>query len=58
MSPANLRTAQGNRLLAALPRAALERVLSDVKLRPLEMRQVVQTRKQRVSEVIFPVSGV
>jgi CRP-like cAMP-binding protein len=58
MSPATLRTAQGNRLLAALPRAALLRVLSDVKLRPLEMRQVVQARKQRVSEVIFPVSGV
>ena len=58
MSPPNLRTAQGNRLLASLPRIALERILPDLEVRPFEMRQVVQPRKQPLREVIFPVSGV
>jgi CRP-like cAMP-binding protein len=58
MSPASLRTAQGNRLLAALPRVALERILPDLELRPFEMREVVQRRRQPLKEVIFPVGGV
>jgi CRP-like cAMP-binding protein len=58
MSAPNLRTAQGNRLLAALPRTALERILPDLDLKPLEMRQVVQPRKKSLSEVIFPLNGV
>jgi CRP-like cAMP-binding protein len=58
MSPANLRVAQGNRLLAALPRVALERVLPDLELRRFEMRQVVQARRQPLSQVVFLLSGV
>lgn len=58
MSPASSRTAIGNRLLAALPRVALERILPSLVLRPFEMRQVVQPRRQPLTEVIFPVSGV
>ncbi len=58
MPPPNLRTAQGNRLLAALPRIALERILPDLELRAFGMRQVVQPPRQPLSEVIFPVSGV
>ncbi len=58
MSPISLRVAQSNRLLAALPRTALERILPDLELRPLDMRQVVQPRKQPIAEAVFPVSGV
>ncbi len=58
MSVVTLRAAQGNRLLAALPRVALERILPDLELRSLEMRQVLQPRKKALTEVVFPVSGV
>jgi CRP-like cAMP-binding protein len=58
MSAPNLRTAQGNRILAALPRIALERILPDLELRAFEMREVVQPRKQPLHQVIFPLSGV
>src|SRR5579862_6640079 len=58
MSPPSLRTAIGNRLLAVLPRAALERILADLVMKPLEMREVVQPRRQPLNEVIFPLSGV
>jgi CRP-like cAMP-binding protein len=58
MSALNLRTVQGNRLLAALPRISLERILPDLELKPLEMRQVVQPRKQPLREVVFPLNGV
>ena len=58
MSSPTLRTALDNRLLAALPRVALERLLPDLELKPLEMRQVVQPRRKPIRDVIFPVSGV
>ncbi len=58
MSPPNLRTAQGNRLFAALPRAALERILPDLDLRSFEMRQVVQPRRRALNEAVFPLDGV
>jgi CRP-like cAMP-binding protein len=58
MTPASLRTAQGNHLLAALPRSALERILPDLHLEPLEMRQVIQPRRKPLNNVMFPVSGV
>src|SRR5579863_150243 len=58
MSPPLRRTALDNRLLAVLPRAALERILPNLELKPLEMRQVVQPRRKAITEVIFPLSGV
>jgi CRP-like cAMP-binding protein len=58
MSIPSLRTAKSNRILGALPRAALERIIPDLELKTLEMRQVVQPRRQRLKEVIFPVVGV
>jgi hypothetical protein len=58
MSIPSLRTAKSNRILGALPRAALERIIPDLELKTLEMRQVVQPRRQRLKEVIFPIVGV
>ena len=42
MSIPSLRTAKSNRILGALPRAALEHIIPDLELKTLEMRQVVQ----------------
>jgi CRP-like cAMP-binding protein len=58
MTSASLRTAQGNRLLAALPRIALQRILPDLRLKPLEMREVIQPRRRPLNDVMFPVRGV
>jgi CRP-like cAMP-binding protein len=58
MSSPSLRAARSNRLLSALPRAALERLMPDVVLRPLELRQVLQARGIPVEHVIFPLDGV
>ena len=58
MSIPSPRIAKSNRILGSLPRASLERMLPDLELRPLAMRQVVQPRRQRLKEVIFPVVGV
>src|SRR5579862_1911327 len=54
----SLRAAKSNRILAALPRAALERIIPDLELKPLAMRQVVQPRARRLEQVVFPVAGV
>jgi CRP-like cAMP-binding protein len=58
MSIPSLRIAKSNRILGALPRASLERILPDLDLKPLAMRQVVQPRNQTLDEVLFPVVGV
>jgi CRP-like cAMP-binding protein len=58
MSIPSLRIARSNRILGALPRAALERIIPDLDLRPLKMRQVVQPRGQSLDQVVFPVTGV
>lgn len=58
MSNSSLRTAKSNRILAALPRAVLERITPDLELKPLAMRQVVQPRGQPLEQVVFPVAGV
>jgi len=58
MSRPSLRTTQINRILSALPRATLERILPDLDLRALEVRQMVQPRGKPLGQVIFPVSGV
>lgn len=58
MNPPNLRAAKLNRLLAALPRPILDRILPDFDLRPLKLRQVVQARAEHLEDVIFPTAGV
>ena len=58
MKSPSLRTARTNRLLAALPRASLERIIPDLDLRPLKMRQVMQPRRRPIREIIFPLNGV
>ena len=58
MSSPSLRAAKSNRILAALPRACLERLMPDLVLGPLELRQVLQAREVPVEQVIFPLDGV
>ena len=58
MSSPSLRAARSNRLLSSLPRAVLERLMPDLVLRPLELRQVLQARGVPVEHVIFPLDGV
>lgn len=53
-----LQTARFNRLLATLPRASLVRILPDLELKPLKMRQVVQRQHRPIREIIFPLTGV
>jgi CRP-like cAMP-binding protein len=58
MSSPSLRAARSNRLLSSLPRAVLERLMPDLVLRPLELRQVLQARGIPVEHVVFPLDGV
>src|SRR3979409_1779484 len=58
MSIPSIRAAKSNRLLSALPRASLERLMPDLVLRPLQLRQVLQARGVPVEHVIFPLDGV
>jgi CRP-like cAMP-binding protein len=48
--------ARSNRLLACVPR--LDRILPDLTLKPLALRQVLQARGEPLHEVVFPVAGV
>ena len=58
MNTPSLRAARSNRILAALPRAALERLLPDLDQKPMAMAQVLQPRGERLEEVVFPLLGV
>jgi len=58
MTTPTVRTARSNRLLAALPRAALDRFIPDLDQKPLAMRQVLQPRGEPLEEVVFPLLGV
>ena len=58
MKTPSLRATKSNSLLAALPRATLERIIPDLDRRSLEMRQVLQPRREPLREVIFPLLGV
>ena len=58
MNTPSFRAAKANRLLAALPRAALERIIPDLDLKPMAMRQVLQRRGEQIDEVVFPLLGV
>ena len=53
-----LRTAKSNRLLAALPPSVLDGILPALDLKPLKMRQVLQTRGEALKDVVFPLAGV
>jgi CRP-like cAMP-binding protein len=53
-----LRTAKSNRLLAALPRSSLERMVPFLHLRALPVRQVLQKRGAALDGVLFPIAGV
>jgi CRP-like cAMP-binding protein len=58
MAIPSIRTARSNRILAALPRDALERVLPDLELSTLPVRKVLQARDVAVERVVFPILGV
>ena len=54
----SLRAAKSNRILSVLPRASLDRLMPDLELQPLALRQVLQARDQPVEHVVFPIDGV
>lgn len=58
MSIPSIRTARLNRILAALPREALDRVLPDLQVKALAVRDVLQARAVALEYVCFPVTGV
>ncbi len=53
-----LRAAKSNRLLAALPRGSLERMVPFLHLRVLSLRQILQKRGSVLDGVLFPIAGV
>ena len=58
MLSTSLRVAQGNLILASLPKSALQAIVPDLQLRPLKVRQVLQPPDETVKEVVFPLDGV
>jgi CRP-like cAMP-binding protein len=58
VSNPSLRTAKSNRILGALPQRALERLIPDLCVKPLELKQVLQARGVPVEQVVFPIHGV
>jgi CRP-like cAMP-binding protein len=58
MSSPSLRTARMNRILAAVPREVCERILPDLRIRPMAVRDVLQARGVALEHVVFPVLGV
>jgi CRP-like cAMP-binding protein len=58
MSIPSFRVAKSNRILSVLPRASLNRLMPDLVLQPLVLRQVLQARDQPVEHVVFPIEGV
>jgi CRP-like cAMP-binding protein len=58
LSVPTVRLARGNRLLAGLPRDALERLIPALESRPLAVRDVLQHPGAALEEVIFPLDGV
>ena len=58
MLTSSLRAAQGNLILASLPKSSLQTILPDLRLQPLNVRQVLQPPGEKPSEVVFPLLGV
>ena len=57
MSIPSARAAKANRLLAALPRDEFERILPDLQLKAVIVRQVLQARNAPIENAMFPLSG-
>jgi CRP-like cAMP-binding protein len=58
MLTSSLRAAQGNLILASLPKSSLQTILPDLRLQPLNVRQVLQPSGEKPTEVVFPLLGV
>jgi CRP-like cAMP-binding protein len=58
MSIPSIRAAKANRILAALPRDELERILPDLQLKSLPLREILQARDVPIENAVFPLSGV
>lgn len=58
MLTSSLRAAQGNSILASLPKSSLQKIVPDLRLRPLNVRQVLQPPGEKPTEVVFPILGV
>jgi CRP-like cAMP-binding protein len=58
MSAPSIRTARTNRILAALPRDSLDRLMGDLDQKALSVREVLQARDVAIEHVVFPTSGV
>jgi CRP-like cAMP-binding protein len=58
MSIPSVRAARANRLLAALPRDDFDRILPDLQLKSVLVRQVLQARDAPIESVVFPLTGV
>jgi CRP-like cAMP-binding protein len=58
MNIPSLRATKTNRLLATLSGASLEAIRPDLDLKPLRMRQVLQSRGEKLHQVVFPLLGV
>jgi CRP-like cAMP-binding protein len=58
MPPPSLRSAKGNRILAALPKATLDRLVDSLDLQQLPMRHSLQQRGKPIEHVVFPLTGV
>jgi CRP-like cAMP-binding protein len=58
MLPVSVRTAKGNRILAALPRSTLDRVVVHLSHEKLPVRRVLQARGEAIESVVFPLDGV
>ena len=50
--------ARSNRILASLPREVLDRIIPSLRLKPLNLRLVLQGRDIPVENVVFPLFGV
>jgi CRP-like cAMP-binding protein len=54
----SIRMARSNRILASLPREVLDRIIPSLRLKPLNLRLVLQGRDIPVENVVFPLFGV
>ena len=58
MANPSIRTARLNRILATLRREVCERIIPDLRMRTLAVRDVLQARDVALEHVVFPVLGV
>jgi CRP-like cAMP-binding protein len=58
MPSPSIRTARLNRILAAIPREVCERIVPDLRMKTLAVKDVLQMRGVPLEHVVFPVAGV